>query len=192
MDVKGMKVAVIVADGFEQRELDGPVEALKTQGVHVEVLAPDERHLAHIHGVNHFEKGRGTKADKTIDEADADDYDGLLVPGGTVSPDTMRQSPKHLALVKRFVDEGKPTAVICHGPWLLADAGVAKGRTLTSWPGIRRDLERAGATWKDEEVVVDGNLVTSRKPADVPAFSRRFLETLEEKRSGKVKKAAGA
>ena len=192
MNVKGMKVAAIVADGFEQKELDGPIEALKKEGVQVEILAQDDEHLAHIHGVNHFEKGAGAKADKTIDQANPDDYDGLLVPGGAVSPDTMRQSKKHLELVKRFMDEGKPTAVICHGPWLLADSGAAKGRTVTSWPGIRRDLERAGATWKDEVCVVDGNLITSRKPDDIPEFSKRFLEKLEEKRSGKMKKAANA
>ena len=192
MDVRGMKVAAIVADGFEQKELDGPVEALRQEGVQVEIIAQDDKHLAHIHGVNHFDKGPGVKGDLVIDEANPDDYDGLLVPGGAVSPDSMRQSKKHLDFVRSFMEEGKPTAVICHGPWLLADADVAKGRTLTSWPGIRRDLERAGAKWKDEVVVVDGNLVTSRKPDDIPAFSRSFLQKLEEKRSGKMKRAVHA
>lgn len=190
MDVKGMKVAAIVADGFEQKELDGPVEALRKEGVTVEILAEDEKHLAHIHGVNHFEKGKGAKGDKTIADAKADDYDAILIPGGAVSPDTMRQSQKHLDFVKEFMNAGKPMAVICHGPWLLADADLVKGKTVTSWPGIRRDLERAGAKWKDDVCVVDGNLVTSRKPDDIPEFSKRFLEKLEEKRSGKMKKAS--
>ena len=188
-DLKGMKVAAIVADGFEQIELDGPMKALRDAGVEVEILAEDDKHLAHIHGVNHFDKGDGAKGSKVIDQAKVDDYDGLLVPGGAVSPDTMRQSKKHLALVKGFMSAGKPLAVICHGPWLLADADVVKGKKVTSWPGIRRDLERAGATWSDDECVVDGNLVTSRKPDDIAAFNRAFLEKLEQGRAQKLKKA---
>lgn len=176
--MRGKKVAVIVSDGFEQVEFDEPVKALREAGVVVEVLAEDEEHLSKIHGVNHFDAADGTTGDRLLEEAKPEDYDALLVPGGAVSPDTMRQSETHLSFVRSFVESGKPTFVICHGPWLLADAGVAKGRRLTSWPGIRRDLERAGAEWVDQEVVVDGNLVTSRKPDDIPAFNDAILDAL--------------
>jgi protease I len=176
--LSGRKVAVMVADGFEQSEFDGPVEALREAGITVEVLAPDSQHLERIKGVNHFEPGPGTSADKVIGDARAEDYDALVIPGGLASPDTMRQSRPHLDLVKAFFKAGKPVASICHGPWLLADADVLQGRKVTSWPGIRRDVERAGATWTDEQVVVDDNLVTSRKPDDVPAFADALLDLI--------------
>lgn len=176
--VGGLKVAVIVADGFEQREFDGPVEALRKAGATVEVLAPDDRHLGSIKGVHHFEPGEGTRGDRVITEAGVDEYDGLLIPGGLASPDTMRQSEAHLKLVRDFMEVGKPVAAICHGGWLLADADVLSGRHVTSWPAIRRDLERAGARWSDQPVVQDGHLVTSRKPDDVPAFSKAFISVL--------------
>lgn len=176
--VGGLKIAVIVADGFEQREFDGPVEALRKAGAKVEVLAPDERHLAHIKGVYHFEQGAGTKGDRVISDAKPEDYDGLLIPGGLASPDTMRQSQVHLNFVTAFMEANKPVASICHAAWLLADADQIQGRKLTSWPGIRRDVERAGGTWSDHEVIHDGNLVTSRNPHDVPAFSKAFISLL--------------
>lgn len=177
-DLAGFKVAVIVADGFEQSELDGPVEALRNAGATVHVLAQDEDHLAHVVGMNHFDRGPGVKGDKLLSDASMSDYDGLLVPGGLASPDTMRQSDAHLTFLRAFMRANKPVALICHGPWVLADADLAKGRRLTSWPGIRCDLERAGATWVDEQVVRDGNLVTSRKPQDIPAFSEAFIDNL--------------
>ena len=189
MNVKGMKVAAIVADGFEQKELDGPIEALKKEGVQVEILAQDDEHLAHIHGVNHFEKGPGAKGDKTIDRANPDDYDGLLVPGGAVSPDTMRQSKKHLDLVRRFMDEGKPTAVICHGPWLLVSAGLARGRHMTSYHTIQDDLKNAGATWEDKECIRDRNWVSSRQPSDIPAFNREMIGLFRECKLGADQKS---
>lgn len=178
MQLRGARVAVLVADGFEQRELDAPVDALRAAGATVEILAPDPGHLRHIQGLHHFELAPGTAADRTLGEASPDEYDGLLIPGGCISPDTMRQSPMHLAFVRDFVRSGKPTAVICHGAWLLADAGVATGRMLTSWPGIRCDLERAGAVWVDQEVARDLNLITSRSPADLPAFNQAFVQAL--------------
>jgi protease I len=174
----GRKVAVLVADGFEQAEFDGPVQALRKAGAQVEVLAPNAQHLGHIRGVRHHEPAEGTKGDRVITEATPDTYDALLVPGGLYSPDAMRLSKAHLAFVKAFAESGKPMAMICHGLWLLADAEVASGRTLTSWPAIRRDLERAGAIWVDQPVVVDGALITSRKPDDVPAFSRALVQAL--------------
>jgi protease I len=182
-ELSGKKVAVIVSDGFEQAEFDGPVQALRDAGATVEVLAQDEPHLGHIHGVNHFEQARGTKADRLLSQAKVEEYDALLIPGGLASPDTMRQSRAHIEFTRHFVESGKPVAAICHGPWLLADSGTANGRTLTSWKGIHRDLERAGATWLDEEVVVDDNLVTSRKPDDVPAFSKALIGMLKSGRT---------
>ncbi|MNY17783.1 putative cysteine protease YraA [compost metagenome] len=128
--------------------------------------------------MRHFDHGPGVKADRLLSEASMNDYHALLVPGGLASPDTMRQSEAHLTFLRAFMRANKPVALICHGPWVLADAGMAEGRRLTSWPGIRRDLERAGATWVDAEVVRDGNLVTSRKPQDIPAFADAFIETL--------------
>lgn len=181
-DVRGKRVAVIVADGFEQCEFDAPVQALRRAGVIVEVLAQDRAHLKHIRGVHHLADAAGTKGDRLVADARVDDYDALMIPGGAVSPDTMRRSPTHLQLTRSFVESGKPVAAICHGPWLLADAACAQGRTLTSWPGIRRDLEHAGATWVDREVVVDGNLITSRKPRDVAAFSNALLDLLARAR----------
>lgn len=174
-DLKGRKVAVLVSDGFEQSEFDGPVQALRAAGATVEVLAEDEAHLKAIKGVHHFEPAQGTRGDRVITDARPEDYDLLFVPGGLASPDHMRMSEAHLGFVRAFLKAGKPTAMICHGPWLLADSGAAEGRTVTSWPAIRRDLERAGATWRDAEVVLDRNLVTSRKPDDVPAFSRAVV-----------------
>lgn len=175
----GIRVAVLVADGFEQVEFDAPVQAMREAGMQVDVLAEDEDHLEGIRGVNHFEEAEGTAGDRLLDEARPDDYDALLVPGGLASPDTMRQSEAHLRFVREMVRADKPTFVICHGGWLLADAGVAQGRRLTSWEGIRRDLERAGAEWVDEPVVVDGKLVTSRKPDDIPRFVDAILEELD-------------
>lgn len=174
----GLTVAVLVADGFEQSELDGPVEALRRHGARVEVIAPDRRHLAHLLGMHHGETARGTPGDRAIAEADPADYDGLLVPGGLDSPDAMRASQAHLNFVRAFLDAGKPMALIGHAAWLLADADGASGRTLTAWPAIRRDLERAGATWVDRPFVHDGPLLTGRTPDDVPAFSRALVKLL--------------
>jgi protease I len=174
-----MRVAAIVADGFEQSELDGPVQALRGEGVTVDVLAPDAQHHDFVIGVHRFEKAGGVRPDRLIGDADPAAYDALLVPGGLASPDTMRQSREHLEFVQRMVVRDKPIFAICHGPWLLADADVVRGRQLTSWPGIKLDMVRAGAIWVDAEVVVDGKLVTSRMPADIPSFSREALKLLE-------------
>jgi protease I len=183
LQLGGVKVAVIVADGFEQIEFDGPVNALKAAGATVVVLAPNAEHLQHIKGVNHFEPGNGTVGDRLLADATVEDFDALLVPGGLASPDTMRQSQAHLDFVSQFIQADKPIAMICHGPWLLADSENAKGRTVTSWPGIKRDIERAGARWRDEEVVVDSNLITSRKPDDIPAFSQAFISVIAARKA---------
>ncbi len=170
-----MRVAAIVADGFEQSELDGPVEALRAAGVTVDVLAPDAAHHDHVASKN----GAGVKPDRLLDDANPDTYDALLIPGGD-GPALMRRSPRHLGWVQRVAARDVPIAAICHGAWLVADAGIAAGRTMTSYPGIRADIEAAGARWVDREVVVDGKLVTSRKPEDVPAFSKALLALLED------------
>ncbi len=174
----GKRIAVIVADGFEQTEFEVPVTRFREAGATVEVLAPDAKHLEHIEGESHGKPAAGTKADKLLSDARPEDYDALLIPGGLKSPDTMRQSQAHLDFVKAFVSADKPIAAICHGPWLLADADALKGRTVTSWPAIRRDVERAGATWRDEPVVTDGKLVFSRKPADAEQFAETLIGML--------------
>lgn len=174
----GKRIAVIVADGFEQTEFEVPVTRFREAGAVVEVLAPDADHLAHIEGESHGKPAAGTKADKLLADARPEDYDALLIPGGLKSPDTMRQSQAHLDFVKAFVEAEKPVAAICHGPWLLADANVLEGRTVTSWPAIRKDVERAGAKWVDQPVVQDGTLVFSRKPADAEAFAKTAISML--------------
>ena len=174
----GKRIAVIVADGFEQTEFEVPVRRLREAGATVEVLAQDQAHLQHIEGESHGKPAAGTKADKLLSAARPEDYDGLLIPGGLKSPDTMRQSQAHLNFVKAFVEADKPIAAICHGPWLLADADALKGKTMTSWPAIRRDVERAGATWLDQAVVTDGVMVFSRKPADAEVFADTFIGKL--------------
>lgn len=176
--IAGSRVAVLVADGFEQREFDGPVQLLKQHGACVEVVAPGVGSLQHIRGFSHFDEGPGTRGDRLIDQVHEAEYSALFIPGGCISPDTMRQSERHLEFVRAFGRAGKPIFAICHGPWLLADAGLLSGKTVTSWPGIRKDLERAGAAWVDEIAVSDGNLVTSRKPEDVPEFSQAMLSVL--------------
>lgn len=181
--IDGKRIAVIVADGFEQSEFEVPVQRFREAGAVVEVLAPDAKHLEHIEGESHGKPAAGTKADKLLSDARPEDYDALLVPGGLKSPDTMRQSQAHLDFVKAFAEAEKPIAAICHGPWLLADADVLKGRTVTSWPAIRKDLERAGATWVDQPVVKDGVLVFSRKPADAEVFADAVIGLLAERAS---------
>lgn len=174
-----MRVAVIVADGFEQSELDVPVKALRDAGVAVDVLAPDEAHHSHIKGEVKGRETAGVRPDRLLRDANPEMYDGLVIPGGVESPKWMRASGPHLSWVRRMFERGKPVAAICHGPWLLSAADVVGGRVVTSHPDCRRDLEQAGARWVDQEVVVDRGLVTSRKPEDLPAFVRAYLELLE-------------
>jgi deglycase len=170
--LNGRKIAALVADGFEQIELVVPLRALKRAGAKVDVVSL--RH-GRIRGVNlHLPAGR-VGVDKTISEADPGDYDGLLLPGGFINPDLLRQSAPAREFVRAFAASDKPIATLCHGPWVLASAGLLEGRTLTSWPGIRDDLVNAGATWLDQEIVRDGNLTTSRGPQDMAAFVPAML-----------------
>lgn len=179
--LSGYKVAVLISDGFEQSEYEGPVQALQSAGADVETLAQSREQIDQgIRGIHHMEPGRSVKVKRLVLDVSPDDYDGLLIPGGALSCDSMRTSQFHLAFVRSFMNADKPIAAICHAGWLLADAGVLQGHTVTSWPAIRKDLERAGAVWKDMEVIKDGNLITSRKPADVPAFAKVLIETLAQ------------
>jgi len=176
MDLKGKKVAVIATDYFEEAELTEPVKALKEAGATVEIIAPK---MGEIQGVKHVEQGESVKVDKTLDEADPADYDAAIFPGGAVNADQLRMNDKAKNFLVKIMDElQKPTAIICHAPWLLASAGLARGRELTSYFTIQDDMRNAGADWKDEEVVVDGNLITSRNPDDIPAFNKALINAL--------------
>ncbi len=170
---KNKRVAILVADGFEQVELTAPRKALDEAGARTQIVSTVKDR---VQGWNHFNKADHFTVDVPIDEADASDYDALLLPGGVANPDQLRTHPKAVAFVRAFFNSGKPVAAICHGPWTLIDAGVTRGRHLTSWPSLRTDLTNSGATWSDEEVVTDQGLVSSRKPQDIPAFNREMLK----------------
>jgi protease I len=171
------KIAILAAEGFEQSELLDPRKALDEAGAVTRVVSPAK---GEVQGWKHFDKGERVRVDVPLDEADAADFDALLLPGGVANPDQLRVLPKAVAFVRAFVEAGKPIAAICHGPWTLIEAGAVEGRKMTSWPSIRTDLENAGASWVDQEVVSDGGLVTSRKPADIPAFNSKMIEAFAE------------
>ena len=178
--LSGCRVAVLVADGFEQVELTEPMASLRTSGADARIVSPVAG--AQVKGWKHTDWGDAFDVDVPLGEAEPADYDALLLPGGVMNPDTLRTVPGALSFVRAFFDAGKPVAAICHGPWTLIDAGVVDGRRMTSYPSIRTDLENAGARWVDAEVVVDRGLVTSRKPDDLPAFNRKMLEEFAEGR----------
>ncbi|MGH3009132.1 MAG: type 1 glutamine amidotransferase domain-containing protein [Gaiellaceae bacterium] len=171
--LKGKEVAILAADMFERVELEEPRQALVDAGAETEVVSLEE---GEIQGFDHFDPAKKIKVDRAVEEVSADDYDALLVPGGVGNPDLLRGDENAVAFVRGFDEAGKPMAVICHGPWILVEAGIARGRKLTSWPTLETDIRNAGGEWVDEEVVVDGNLVTSRKPDDIPAFNEKMLE----------------
>jgi protease I len=171
--LNGIKVAILATDGFEQSELTEPRKALDAEGAVTKVVSPKS---GAIRGWQKKDWGENVGVDLELSDVKPDDFDALLLPGGVMNPDKLRLEPKAIAFVKAFVDAGKPIAAICHGPWTLIDAGGAKGRNMTSWPSLRTDLENAGATWADKEVVEDGNLVTSRKPDDIPAFNAAMVK----------------
>jgi protease I len=172
------RVLIIATDGFEQSELTGPRDALNAAGIETVIASPK---AGKIKGWQHADWGDTVAVDMTLDEASVDAFDALVLPGGQMNPDILRMEPKAIDLVRRFAQSGKPVAAICHGPWLLAEADVIKGRTVTSWPSIRTDLRNAGAEVVDKEVAVDGNIITSRKPDDIPAFSRAVIEAVKVK-----------
>lgn len=173
----GKRVAALVAAGFEQVELLDPQQALARAGATVEIVSPES---GTVKGWNHTEWGQEVQVNRPLDEARADDYDALLLPGGVMNPDRLRMNAKAIEFVKRFFDDGKPIAVICHGPWTLVEAGVVRGVTMTSYPSVKTDLENAGAIWVDREVVVDRGIVSSRRPADLPAFIARMIDEFSD------------
>ena len=177
--LKGKKVAILAADMFERVELEKPRRALLDEGAEVEVVSI---HDGEIKGFDHFDPANAVKVDRTVEEASVDDYDCLMIPGGVGNPDQLRGDENAVAFVRAFHDSRKPMAVICHGPWMLVESGVARGKRLTSWPTLQTDIRNAGGDWVDEEVVVDDGLVTSRKPDDIPAFNEKMIEEFEEGR----------
>jgi protease I len=177
--LSGKRIAALVDNGFEQVELTGPKEALEKEGAEVHIVSP---HLVEVKGWQHTEWGNRFPVDRPLNQARPDDYDGLLLPGGVMNPDRLRANEAAVAFVRSFVEERKPIAAICHGPWTLIEAGGVRGRRMTSWPSLRTDLENAGARWVDEPVVVDNGLVTSRKPDDIPAFNEKAIEEFAEGR----------
>ncbi len=176
----GAKIAILATDGFEQSELLEPRQALDQEGATTRVVSQKS---GTIKGWNHTDWGQTVAVDETLDSVDAADYDALLLPGGVMNPDKLRMDPKAVAFVKAFFDAKKPVGAICHGPWSVIEAGAAEGRTMTSWPSLKTDLENAGAKWVDKEVVVDQGLVTSRNPKDIPAFNREILKLFGASRS---------
>jgi protease I len=171
--LQGMKVAILVTDGFEQVELTEPRKALDQAGADTKVVSPkgDE-----VRGWNFTDWGQSLPVDLKLDDARPQDFDALMLPGGVINPDKLRMIPAAVQFVRAFFDAGKPVAAICHGPWMIVEADKARGRRMTSWPSVRTDLRNAGAEVVDQEAVVDGNLVTSRKPDDIPAFSRETIK----------------
>jgi protease I len=176
--LSGRRVAFLTAnEGVEQVELTEPLKAVREAGAEVDLLAPE---AGLIQAFNHLDKGDRFEVDRAVGDADAGEYDALVLPGGVASPDQLRTKDEALEFVRAFFEAGKPVGAICHGPWTLIDAGVVEGRTLTSWPSLRTDLRNAGANWVDEEVHVDRGLVTSRNPDDLPAFNAKLVEEFAE------------
>ena len=184
--LNGLKVAILIENGFEQVEMVKPRKALNDAGAETYVVSP--RHQR-VRSWNFTNWGEEFPVDINLDKAKPDDFDALLLPGGVMNPDTLRMQPKAVAFVKAFFDGSKPVAVICHGPWTIIEAEAARGRRIASWPSLKTDLRNAGAEWVDEECVTDGNVVSSRKPDDIPAFNRGMI-ALFSRTKGQVRQAA--
>lgn len=176
-ELSDKKIAILVANGFEQEELTRPRRALHDAGATTFIVSPEKDK---VRGWDHTDWGETFSVDVAVAEANPDDYDGLLLPGGVMNPDNLRRDPDVQRFVRAFFEARKPVAAICHAPWTLIDAGVAKGRKLTSYPTLQMDLRNAGAEWVDQEVVVDNGLVTSRRPDDIPAFNAKMIEEFAE------------
>jgi len=181
-ELSGKRIAFVAADGVEQIELTEPWDAVKEAGAEVHLLSVSSDD---IQGFNHLDKGDTFPVDKTVADADASDYDGLVLPGGVANPDFLRTDKDAVDFVRTFFEQHKPVSAICHAPWTLIEAGVLSGRTVTSWPSLQTDIRNAGATWVDEEVVVDEGLTTSRKPDDLKAFCAKTIEEFAEGRHEK-------
>jgi protease I len=176
-ELQGKKIAFLATDGVEQVELMEPWKAVESAGGEPELLSIKP---GKIQGFEHFEKGEEFRIDKHVSQADPDDYEGLVLPGGVANPDFLRADEDAVRFVKSFFETGKPVGVICHGPWTLVEADVVRGRKITSWPSLKTDIRNAGGKWVDEEVVVDAGLVSSRKPDDLPAFCAKIVEEFAE------------
>jgi protease I len=172
-DLNGKRIAFLATDMVEQVELTEPWKAVEQAGGTPELISLEE---GEIQAFNHYDKADKFPVDGTVDEASPDDYDGLVLPGGVGNPDTLRMNDNAVQFARAFMDAGKPVAVICHGPWTLVEADVVRGRTMTSWPSVKTDIRNAGGNWVDQEVVVDDNMTSSRKPDDLPAFCATFVE----------------
>jgi protease I len=177
--LEGKRVAILATDGFEQVELTEPKKNLEKAGAKVTVLSV-EKTPKEIKGWDRKDWGEKVKVDGLVTEAKPEEFDALVLPGGQINPDKLRMDKDAVSFVRRFAESGKTVAAICHGPWMLIEAGVVKGKTMTSWPSIHTDLKNAGANWIDREVVMDGNLITSRKPEDIPAFSEKIIQALDK------------
>jgi protease I len=177
--LNGKRIAFLATDMVEQVELTEPRKAVEAEGATPELVSLEE---GEIQGFDHYDKADTFKVDRTVEEASADDYDALVIPGGVGNPDTLRADENAVEFTRQFFEQGKPVGVICHGPWMLVETGVVRGRKVTSWPSLRTDIQNAGGEWVDEEVVVDNGLVTSRKPDDLPAFTKKIVEEFCEGR----------
>ncbi len=176
-ELQGKTVAILATDGFEYVELTKPKQALEAAGAKTRVISPKQ---GTIRGWDVDKWGDEVSVDVSLDSAKPDDYDALLLPGGVLNPDKLRTEPKAVQFVKSFFEAGKPVGAICHGPWMLVEADVVRGRTVTSWPSLKTDIKNAGGKWVDEQVVTEQGLVTSRKPDDIPAFNRKIIEEFAE------------
>ena len=185
----GKKIAFLFTDGVEQVELEKPLEAVKGEGAEVECLSIED---GEIQAFQHLDHGDKFPIDKKVSDASADDYDGLVLPGGVANPDFLRGDEDSVSFVRSFVEQAKPIGAICHGPWTLVEADVVKGRTLTSWPTLKTDIRNAGGNWVDEEVHVDEGLVTSRNPDDLPAFCDKIVEEFCEGKHEGMRESVGA
>jgi protease I len=175
-DLTGLRVAILVTDGFEQAEMTEPRKALEDAGAATDLVSPQR---GEVQAWSHVEKGDRFSVEVALDDANPANYDALLLPGGVANPDRLRIIPKAVKFVADFVAAHKPVAAICHAPWLLVEAGAVQGKTLTSWPSLRTDIQNAGGHWVDQEVVADQDLITSRKPDDIPAFNRKMIEVFQ-------------
>ena len=178
-DLNGKRVAFLATDMVEQVELTKPWDAVEQAGGTPELISLED---GEIQGFDHYDKADTFQVDRTVSDASVGDYDALVIPGGVGNPDTMRVDENAVELTRQFFEQGKPVGVICHGPWMLVEAGVLRGRTVTSWPSLQTDIRNAGGNWVDQEVVVDEGLVTSRKPDDLPAFNAKIVEEFAEGR----------
>jgi protease I len=186
-ELNGKRVAFLFTEGVEQVELTEPLKAIREAGAEAETVSLEQ---GSVQMFNHLDKGDQIEADKAVADVDASGYDALVLPGGVANPDQLRTDEDAVRFVRHFAEHDKPIGVICHGPWTMVEADVVKGRTLTSWPSVKTDLRNAGATWVDEEVHIDGNIVSSRKPDDLPAFCKTIVEKFAQAGAGTQARAA--